>query len=73
MPFMYTISSNKPFFNMSNDKLLDILQDMSQHGKKDRPPSIVRAAFRVAASRGLLTAAEAEAGISQVLTIRRPR
>jgi hypothetical protein len=67
MPFIYTTNPKKLFFHMTNDKLLDVLQDMGQHGKKDRPPPVVRAAFRAASSRRLITPAEADAGIKEVL------
>lgn len=69
MPFIYTVSPNKLISNLTNDQLIDLLESMGQRGKNVSPPSVIRAAFSAAARRGLITSAEADAGVQQVLRI----
>ena len=67
-PFIYVAKQSRAIF-MADDQLLDLLESMGQHGRNRNSPSTIKDAFMVAARRGLITPAEAHAGIKQVLRI----
>lgn len=56
---------------LSDDELLDKLQAMGQPGVRSTAPCAIRAAYEVAARRGLITPEEADSGVKEVLALRR--
>lgn len=73
MPFIRTTSPFYGLSTMTDDQLLDKLQAMGRPGRDGAPPFVVRAAYAIAAQRGLITPEEAQAGIKEVLRIRLAR
>jgi hypothetical protein len=70
MPFIHVVGREHGISTRSDDGVLDLLQDMGANAANHLPGTI-RAAFAVSLRRGLLTAAEAGAGVGECLNLRR--
>jgi hypothetical protein len=70
MPFIHAVGREHGINAKSDDALFDLLQEMGI-GPANYSATTIESAFHVAFRRGILTAAEADAGAGECLSKRR--